>query len=449
MVGITFEEIARIVDGDLHGDGNRVAFDICTDSRIAKERDLFVALRGERFDAHDFLPSLEGKIAGAIAERFIDISYPLIVVGDALEAMSALAKHMTREVVKPRISVALTGSVGKTTTKEMVSSVLSTTYNTTYTKGNLNNHIGVPLTLLSATEDTEALVCEMGMNHKGEIAHLASLVDTDIAIITNIGHSHIENLGSREGIRDAKLEILASLKSGGKLIINGDEPLLEGVSGDFEVVRVGLTPGLDVWADKIEMGERGVSYTLHTKDFEGVVSLTCIGRHNVMNSLFAVAVGLINNIDIHKIKEGLLHYKPVGMRQNIYVKRGIRVIEDCYNAGVESMKASLKMLSEFSGRRIAVLSDMLELGEHSAKLHTEVGETTAEVRVDALYTVGKLSEITCGTARDKGVTAYHFDTKDSLADALKNDLREGDTVLFKASRSMKLEEVIALSDLEK
>ncbi len=451
MTELSAKQISEIVGGQLYGDGSVMVSSVCTDSRKAEKRDLFVALKGERFDGNDYLSELDGRVGAAIAQRTAQVSYPIILVKDSLAALTALSEYYAKKIISPDITVSLTGSVGKTTTKEMVSSVLSSTYKTAYTKGNFNNHIGVPLTLLSVEKDDRALVCEMGMNHKGELEHLAGLVDSDVALITNIGHSHIENLGSREGIRDAKLEILTGLKKSGTIIINGDEPLLDNLPFEGRVIRVGLTDKCDVWADGIEMGENSVEYTLHSFGKVSKITLPCTGRHNVVNSLFAIAVGQLAGIGDDRIQEGLLNYTSVGLRQNIYFKNGIRVIADCYNAGIESMTASLRLLSELKcdGRRVAVLSDMLELGEISEQAHRGVGVTVAECNTDMLFTVGNAASYIYEEAISRGTNSKHFDTKQQLAKELRSFLEEGDTVLFKASNSMKLEEVINLADLEK
>lgn len=451
MTELSARQIAAAVNGRLIGDGNVTVKGVSTDSRKTDKATLFVALKGDRFDGNDFLESADGNVGCAIASREAAVSYPLIVVEDTLKALTALSKYYAKSIISTDITVSLTGSVGKTTTKEMVSCVLAEKYETAYTKGNFNNHIGVPLTLLSVEEHHRALVCEMGMNHKGELLHLTSLVDSDVALITNIGHSHIENLGSREGIRDAKLEILAGLKKDGTLVVNGDEPLLEKPPFDGRIIRVGQSDTCDIWAGETVMSDDGVEYVLHAFGETRSMTLPCTGRHNVMNSLFAVAVGIIADMSLDSIQKGLMSYVSTGLRQKIYVKNGVRVIADCYNAGIESMTASLRTLAELqcSGRRIAVLSDMLELGDISEKAHTDVGETVAICGIDVLLTVGDAARHICNKAASMGVAATHFETKQQLADELKATLCEGDTVLFKASHSMKLEEVMILAGLEK
>ncbi|MBQ7897866.1 MAG: UDP-N-acetylmuramoyl-tripeptide--D-alanyl-D-alanine ligase [Clostridia bacterium] len=450
MTELTAGLICEIVGGTLWGDSERVVNRVTTDSRKVEKGDLFVALKGEKFDGADFVKALDGVAGMAISSRYEDVDFPLIVVEDCLSALTELSKYYIENIVHPKIVVSLTGSVGKTTTKEMTSAVLSRKYNTARTSGNFNNHIGVPLTLLSVENCHDALVCEMGMSHKGEISHLAGLVKSDIAMITNIGHSHIENLGSRENIRDAKLEIAEGLKKGGVLIVNGDEPLLDNINIDGRVIRVGLNKGLDIWAEDIVMGQNSLNYTLHLYTEVYEVTLPCTGKHNVVDSLFAVAAGYVAGVDTNEIIKGLLDYKSVGFRQKIYNKSEVTVIADCYNAGIESMTASLSMLSELEtkGKKIAVLGDMLELGAVSEGAHAEIGQKVFENKIDLLFTYGTHTNNTHNRASSLGVKSYHFNDKKELSDRLLKVMREGDTVLFKGSRGMKLEDVISLSGLE-
>lgn len=448
MIPLKASDIRDIVGGTLIGSPDTLATSVITDSRKAEEGAMFVTIKGERADGADYLKSLDGKIAMALSHRYEEVSYPVIVVEDPIAALGILAKHYMENIVHPEKIITLTGSVGKTTTKEMVSAVVERKYKTAHTKGNLNSHIGTPITLLSVT-DEEALVCEMGMSHKGDISYLANMVKSDISIITNIGFAHIENLGSREAIRDVKLEITEGLKKEGTLIVNGDEPLLDGVSGN--VVRVGLKKGLDVYADDIEISDTSVSYTLYAFGKTDRVTLPCNGKHNVVNSLFAVAVGILLGLELDEIKKGLSGYKTVGLRQNIYEKSGVKVIADCYNAGIESMTAALSLLGDIKaeGKKIAVLGDMLELGDVSEKIHKAVGEMTYENKINLLLTFGKRAEDISSVARNLGVETIHFETKKELAEGVKENLEKGDVILFKASRGMEFEEVIALSGLEK
>ncbi len=449
MIPLKAGQINSIVGGTLYGDPEVIVRNAVTDSRQAENGSMFVAIKGERVDGADFVKALEGKASLALTHRYDEVSYPIIVVGDPVLALGRLSKYYMEKVAHPEVVVSLTGSVGKTTTKEMTSAVLERKYKTARTKGNLNSHIGTPVTLLSVEEEDEALVCEMGMSHKGDISYLANMVKSDIAMITNIGFAHIENVGSREAIRDVKLEITEGLKEDGTLIINGDEPLLEGVSGN--VVRVGLTEGLDIFATDIDITDTSAEYTLHLYGKTDRITLPCNGKHNVVNSLFAVAAGHLLGISLDEIKMGLLNYKTVGLRQNIYEKSGVRVIADCYNAGLESMTAALTLLGDIKTekKRIAVLGDMLELGDLSERIHTAVGEKTAEQNIDLLLTFGERARSINSKAKELGVEAYHYETKNDLALALNEKMSKGDTILFKASRGMKFEEIIALSGLEK
>lgn len=450
MTPLNARLICDIVNGTLYGEEEVEAYSVITDSRKSEKGALFFALKGEKFDGADFLKELDGKISIAVSTRFETVSYPLIVVEDTLLALQQLSKYYITNIAPPQKVITLTGSVGKTTTKEMTAAVFETQFRTAKTSGNFNNHIGVPLTLLSVKKEDEVLVTEMGMSNKGEISCLAGLVSSDIAMITNIGHSHIENLGSRENIRDAKLEITEGLKKGGTLIVNGEEPLLENINTDARIIRVGLHKGLDVWAENVKVSDTNVEYTLHLFDKTETVELSVLGEHNVMNSLFAITAGYISDIPLEKTKEGLKNYKPVGLRQNIYEKSGVSVIADCYNAGIESMSTSLKLLSSInsSGKRIAILGDMLELGSVSSDAHKLIGEKVYENKIDMLFTYGKEAEQIYKKASSLGTKAFHFDTKDNLADTLKKTMSEGDTLLFKASRGMKFEEIIALVGLE-
>ncbi len=449
MIEITTQRIAEAVCGELRGDGTVTVTGVSTDTRTAGINDLFVALKGESFDANELVDKLGSEVGAVITNRDITLSIPVIRVNDTIEALGRLAQYYAKSVISTKVNVVLSGSVGKTTTKEMTASVLSAAYNVAYTQGNFNNHIGVPKTLLSIEKEHDALVCEMGMNHRGEIAYLARMVDADIAMITNIGHSHIENLGSREGIRDAKAELLGSLKDDGVLVINGDEPLLEDIAFSGRIVRVGLSEGCDFRAEDIQLSDTGLSYTLYAQGGTYAVTLPCTGRHNAVNSLFAIAAGVLCGISMDRVLSGLMNYRSVGNRQNIYYKGSIRVIADCYNAGIESMAAAVTLLDEMGvrGRRIAVLADMLELGEFAVGAHEELGRRVGASLTDLLLTYGGLSVHIHEKAVELGKEAYHFDTREELAEYLKRNLRENDTVLFKGSHSMKLEEVIKLAEL--
>lgn len=453
MMTLTLSEIALAVGGELFGNGEKIICGISTDSRKTMPEEIFIALRGEKFDGHDFIQNLWGKCAAVITEEPAP-GFDGVLVPDTLKALGALSAYWKKKVA-PKITVGVTGSVGKTTTKELIASVLKEKYKTHCTAGNFNNHIGVPITLIRIEKGTEAVVCEMGMSARGEIEYLTGLVRPNLAVITNIGTSHMEILGSREEIMEAKLEIVLGMDKGSTVILDGDEPLLRSETvqkrlADYRVIYVGFDCGNDVYPLDIYKGEDHLAFDVIAKNREFRVKVPALGDHFIKNALFAAAVGISCGVSDESIQAGVLAYSPTGLRQKIYKKNGIRVIADCYNASPESMEASLKVLSESEGRKIAVLGDMLELGPLAQSAHEKVGEIAFACGVDKLYTFGKVSyhimqgAIKAGFCKENVVNS--IDEK-QLSELLKKELSEGDTVLFKASRRMKLEDIIALSDL--
>lgn len=453
MMTLTLSEIALAVGGELFGNGEKTICGISTDSRKTMPEEIFVALRGEKFDGHDFIQDLWGRCSAVITEEPAP-GFDGVLVPDTLKALGALSAYWKKRVA-PRITVGVTGSVGKTTTKELIASVLKGKYKTHCTSGNFNNHIGVPVTLIRIEKGTEAVVCEMGMSARGEIEYLTGLVRPNVAVITNIGTSHMEILGSREEIMEAKLEIISGMEKGSAVILDGDEPLLRSETvqkrlADYRVIYVGFDSGNDVYPLDIYKAADHLAFDVIAKDKEFRVKVPALGDHFIKNALFAAAVGMCCGVGVEAIQNGVLAYSPTGLRQKIYEKKGVRVIADCYNASPESMEASLKVLSESKGRKIAVLGDMLELGPLAQSAHEKVGEIALACGVDKLYTYGKVSyhvmqgAIKAGFPKENAVNSIDAN---QLAELIKNELSEGDTVLFKASRRMKLEEIIALSDL--
>jgi len=453
MMKLTLSEIARAVGGVLCGNGDKMICGVSTDSRKIEKEEIFIALRGERFDGHDFIPSLSGKCAAVITEEEAP-GFDAILVKDTLKALGTLSAYWKKKV-SPRFTVGVTGSVGKTTTKDLIASVLKEKYKTHFTSGNLNNHIGVPITLIRIAEGCEAVVCEMGMSGKGEIEYLTGLVRPNLAVITNIGTSHMELLGSREGILDAKLEILSGMEKGSTLILDGDEPLFhtekaKKAFADFRVIHVGFHTGNDIYPLDIYKASDHIAFDVISKDQEFRVTVPALGDHFIKNSLFAVAVGILSGVEAEAIQSGLSSYSPSGLRQKIYMKNNIRVIADCYNASPESMQASLKVLESAEGRKIAVLGDMLELGCLAETAHQKVGKLARQCGVEKLFTYGKVSYHMMLGALEAGMPkedmANSIDAV-QLSQLLRETVKEGDTVLFKASRKMKLEEIIALCGL--
>ena len=445
---------------------------ICTDSREADVNTLFCAIRGERVDGHNYMTkAAELGCTTFLCERIPDplsaLSCAFILVEDTVNALSALALSCREEDMKELFVVAITGSVGKTTTKEMTAAVLEQGKTLFKKEGNYNSTIGLPLSFMEIPSETECAVLEMGMSGRGEIASMTGAVRPNIAVVANIGSSHLEYLGTRENIARAKLEIASGLSEGGILLINGDEPLLANLGQDFgedpPVIPAGITTlrlslagadNADYGAKNIVSREGGMVFDLHTPDGEWKdLFVPAMGEHLVWAAAFAAAVGQLSGLTEGQVRTGLSTYRPADMRQNIRTVGGVTVIEDCYNAAPESMKAALSVLvltaaSTPNARRVAILGDMKELGEGTVALHRSVGKFAAACGVDLLITVGELgAEIAKGAVEagmyPESVTVTGgADTYTATADYLKTMLREGDHVLFKASRSMRLEAMI-------
>ena len=414
---------------------------ISTDSRDIDSNTLFIALKGERFDANDFVDDVLSKGAKAvICSRYAGEDKRVILVEDTGKALLDIAAGYRQGFDIP--FVALTGSVGKTTTKGMIYSVLSEKFNTLRTEGNLNNEIGVPKTLFRLEKTHQAAVIEMGMNHFGEISRLSKTVRPDIGVITNVGTAHIENLGSRNGILKAKSEILDGMKPGSPLVINGDSDILNKISADdFKVVRFGLDGG-DVTAQNIDSTPLGSSFTVKYKNESAYAFVPSQGVHNVYNGLCAIAVGILLGMTLEECVAGLRNFAPEGMRQKITSVKGMSFIEDCYNANLDSMCAALETLKTLKIKRtVAVLGDMLELGDFSKEAHERVGEKAFDTDCDLLVTLGAEAANTARAFAEKGGRAEAFSDKAELTAYLRDNLREGDTVLFKGSRGMKMEEI--------
>lgn len=455
---------------------------ICTDSREAGEDTLFCAIRGERVDGHHFIPNAGAAgcsvfLCEHLPEGWDDLTEasPLgnrpavaIPVPDTVAALSALALARREGELTALHTVAITGSVGKTTAKEMTYAVLSAGKQVFKKDGNYNSTIGLPLSFLEIPSETECAVLEMGMSGRGEIAAMTAAVHPDVAVITNVGTSHLEHLGSRENIARAKLEITGGLRQGGTLLINGDDPLLDHLEQDFgddrplipeevRVLRVSLTgaKNADYTACHTVARDGGTYFDLTTP--EGIwkqLFIPAMGEHLVWAGAFAAAVGQLSGLTEGQVKAGLATFSPARMRQNIRTVGGVTVIEDCYNAAPESMRAALSVLeltasaTRPSARRIAVLGDMKELGEDTVSLHRAVGELAVRRGVDLLVTVGELgAEIAHGAlAAGMPVDAVRVtggaDTYSNTAAWLRQTLREGDHILFKASRAMVLETMV-------
>ncbi len=456
--GLDIKTFAEFAGGTAAETNAPLAYGVSIDSRTAKAGDAFFALRGENFDGHRFIPAAEkaGCVFAVVEYIPENCSIPCIVVKNTTEALGQFARSY-KNLFNP-ITLAVTGSVGKTTTKQFIFSVLEIKYATNVTKGNFNNEIGLPLTVLNMNGDHNALLLEMGMNHKGEISHLSRIAEPDIAVITNIGSSHMENLGSREGIRDAKMEIIDGMRKGGVLILNANEPLLADVSAkELTKIYIGIeNPDATYSAERIRINDDHMLFDIRMRNalIMKDIRVNVIGRHHVHNALTATVCGMLLGISEENIRRGLLNFIPADMRQSITEKDGITVIEDCYNASPESMRAGLDVLCHTAKvkekRPVAVLGDMKELGDASCQAHFRVGEYAAECAIGYLVTFGSSAvdiakgAIHGGMPEQNVLIIEDSDNAENAANLLKTVLRENDVVLFKASRAVALERLIRL-----
>lgn len=433
--------------------GELTVSDISSDTRAIGEGSLFVAIRGERFDGHTFVAQAFEK--GAAAAVLSDPAFavegrPCLVCPNTLDAMIQIG-GLYRQLFDVRC-VGVTGSVGKTTTKEMLYAALSPFGKTLKTEGNQNNEIGMPRTLFGLTDDTRLAVIEMGMSGFGEIEPMTRAVRPEVAVLTNIGVSHLEKLGTRENILAEKLSITRGLQGVRTLVLNEDNDLLstvERADGARRIIRISLCDrDADIWADALSSDTDRTHFVVHYADGAAYPAcIPCLGQHNVYDALLALGAAEAFGFERAAAVAGLEDYQTAGMRQRVKKLAGITVIEDCYNASPDSMRASLALLGQnFGGaRKAAVLADMLELGERSAQMHRQVGRDAAAEGIDALFCYGEQARLIAEGAREAGCKAvFCFDEKDRLAEELCRWLAPGDCVLVKGSRGMKLEEVLEI-----
>lgn len=449
MQTMTIDDILKATGGELlSGERNKEIADITTDSRKAAEGVLFIPIIGEKFDGHEFIKAsfdLGASAALTQEETELSIDKTIVKVEDTFKALGDIAGYYKEKYNVP--TVAVTGSVGKTTTKDILASVLSQKYNTLKTQGNFNNEIGLPLTIFGLEKEHEAAVLEMGMNHFGEIERLASIGRPDVAVITNIGQSHIENLGSREGIFKAKMEITKLFTKDNTLIVNGDDDFLSKAKGmgEYKVVYYGIkNPDNDIYAKDIENnGLDGIRFTAVVGGVEYKTEITVPGEHNVYNALAAICVGREFGVPMDKIIEGIKSFKPTKMRMAIEDFEGIKIINDCYNASPDSIKAALGVLGDIKNmRRIAVLGDVLEMGDFAKDAHYALGKAVKDSGIDLLVTAGENMKYLAQGARDNGMeNVISFDKTLEVCSYIKTEVKRGDAVLIKASRGMRFEEV--------
>lgn len=424
---------------------------VCTDSRQVQPEDLFVALEGEKFDGHGFLAEVTSR--GAVAALVRRAKIPdhwkgcaLIAVDDTRPALGRLAAQYRREFVLPTIAVG--GSNGKTTTKELLAAVLGEGLQTLASQASFNNDIGVPLTLLKLEKTHQAAVLEVGTNHPGELAPLVKLIRPQYGVITSIGREHLEFFGDLEGVSAEEGQLAELLPAESKLFINGDCPELVkiGRRTKAEVVRVGFASGNDWRVRDLRMDESGMRFQVDgpAGDYSGEYELRLLGRHQSVNALLAIAAGRELGLNRAQILAGLAKCSAPKMRLQLWTVRDVRVLDDSYNANADSMRAALETLCDFpcSGRRIAVLGDMAELGAHGFDAHAEVGRHAAETGVGHLFAVGNMASVTARAAREGGLKAVHeFPDVAAAASAVRDFVQSGDIVLLKASRASRLERI--------
>lgn len=444
--------VVKACDGELVTGSPADRFQrVSTDSRQVQAGDLFIALSGERFDGHEFIAEVAQKGAAAVlVEKGRRVSAVpggvVIQVGNTRQAYGQIAAAYRREFTIPVIAVG--GSNGKTSTKELIAAVLRQKLNTLWSEASFNNDVGVPATLLRLEKSHEAAVVEVGTNHPGELAALLKVVQPGHGVITNIGQEHLEFFGDLDGVAQEEGALAEALPAAGKLYLNGDDQRSGALAQrtKAQVIRVGSGPECDWRVSNVKMDKHGSAFTVEApdKEFSGTYRIGLLGRHQVGNALFAIALGAEFGLNRAEIKEGLAQCEPAKMRLQLYEAAGVRVLDDAYNANADSMLAALRVLQELpcKGRRVAVLGDMAELGSHSAGAHAEVGRRAAEMGVEQLIAVGTMAGTMAQAARGAGLSrVIELADAEAAATAIKSFLKPGDTVLLKASRSSRLERI--------
>ena len=448
MENITLEQILECCQGQYFGsreDLKREVTGIVTDSRKIVPGNLFVPLKGEKTDGHKYIPQvLEAGALASLSENVLSGNPGnYILVESALEAMQRIAAFY-RNYLGLKV-VGITGSVGKTSTKEMIASVLKERYKVHKTAGNFNNHIGLPLTIFGLKKEHEVGVLEMGISDFGEMHTLASMSNPDICVLTNIGLCHLENLKTRDGILKAKTECFQHMRENGRVILNGlDDKLntIKEVKGSSPVFY-GREGDAAYATDVSDLGLLGIRIHLHLYGEVREVTIPIPGEHNIYNALAAACVGHELGMDIEEICRGIQSVETIGGRSNLIQVKGMTLIDDCYNANPVSMKASIDVLSKAPGRKIAVLGDMGELGKEEKELHAQVGTYLSEKNIDHLFCAGELSREMAREAKgNPRCTVEHFSSKEDLIPALLQEVKEGDTILVKASHFMEYPKII-------
>lgn len=452
MKKIIVDDILKICDGKLICGSKEIECNnFERDTRMIKEGDTYIGIKGEKIDGNTlYEKAFENGAEVAIVSGIEPKKYnnkTIVLVKDSIEALQKIAEYKRSLYNIPVIAV--TGSVGKTSTKDIVASVMARKYKVLKTEGNLNNHIGLPITILKL-ENHEALVVEMGMNHFGEIRTLTNIAHPTMCVISNIGTSHIGNLGSRENILKAKLEILEGAKKDAPIIINNDNDLLnkwaQKEKNGHRVITYGINEKSNIMAKNIKPFEDKSIFEVEVNGNNYEVTVPVGGNHFVYNALSAICAGIANNIEMNEIIKGIEEFELTKKRMEVIksTKTGATIINDTYNASYDSMKAGLEYLHSVDGnRKIAILGDMLELGEYEKEMHEKVGKEVAKNNIDILITVGKASKNIANCARkiNKNIDINEFNTKEEALYYIKDKLQSKDIVLIKASNAMKLGEI--------
>lgn len=459
-MNLKIKDILKCTNGKLIiGDTEKECKNYSKDTRTIKKGDTYIGIKGEKFDGSSFWKDALNNGAETVIinniklneiEEYKKRNKNIIQVEDTIKAIGEMASYKMK-IQKEKYNlkvVGVTGSVGKTSTKDIIANVLSKKYKVLKTEGNNNNHIGLPLTILRL-QDEEIAVIEMGMNHFGEISYLTKIAKPDIAVITNIGTSHIGNLGSRENILKAKLEILEGMDKK-KIVINNDNDLLNKWylenKNNIEIHTFGIKNESEFNVKNIKLKENSSEFICENKNEKINIEVPVGGEHFILNALCGLTVGKLLNLNNEEIKNGIKDFKLTAKRMEInHLKNNITIINDSYNASYESMKASISNLKNMNGeRKIAVLGDMFELGDFSEKLHREVGTEIYKNKIDKLYLIGNYSKFIGEEAEKEGYkkeNIFYFENKEELFNNLKNNLKSGDVILIKASNGMKLFEI--------
>ncbi len=451
MDKLSLAEVAQVTGAKINSDAEIFFEDIITDSRKITSGSLFVALKGETFNGEDFAAEALKKGASAVmvSEGFDkNLDSIILKVADTLAAYRQIAGAWRERFNIP--IVAVTGSNGKTTTKDLTAAALNGCGHVLKTSGNFNNEVGVPMTLLELNDKHQAAVVEIGMRGLGQIESLAEVVKPTIGIVTNVSEAHIELLGSIENIARAKGELVEAIKSGGTIILNADNrhtAAMKTLAGEgVRVLTYSLEKDADFIAKDILIGSVSTEFTLSFRGREYDFEIPMLGRHNVSNALAAIAAGYACGLSVPQVQRGFSTLTTTKMRFEVIRRDGLTIVNDAYNASPASMRVAIKTTSEvYNGRLIAVLGDMLELGDISEQIHREIGAELVENKFDMLITLGELGKFIAAGARDAGLKdVYTFDTHEDAAKKILELVRDGDTILFKASHVMHMEKIIEL-----